>query len=476
MGLQQLLDRFMSTPHNSSQDILNYLRNYGPTLSSELVAHFAISRPTLSRRVQELGNAVVSIGHARATQLAARHEAFAAHVPLYRVLENGQVDPIGQLSPISDGDRTQWFLEAANAPAALFEGEFKGGLYPGWPWFLEDLRPAGFLGRSFGKRMATLFQFKEKPEEWSDLELLTTLTGFGGNLQGDFILGDARALEDFQDSKIKTTEGYYQNSAPSTYHIQAEQALSEDETFGSSAGGEQPKFTTLVCDHPKDAPRAVIVKFSPTLTSPSGQRWADLLYAEHIANEVLRGAGFESAQTRTFHIGDRVFLESTRFDRVGPTGRRGLVSLRALDAAHLGLGQGSWAKAARKLHTEKWITADDSERMIRLHCFGELIANTDMHWGNLSFFLPENSPYPLAPVYDMLPMRFRPSSTGEVIDREFKPTLPKPEDQAAWLEMHPHALTFWQRITKHPEISTDFKALANDAIESLQRIHKIATN
>ncbi|MDQ8208272.1 HipA domain-containing protein [Coraliomargarita sp. SDUM461003] len=54
---------------------------------------------------------------------------------------------------------------------------------------------------------------------------------------------------------------------------------------------------------------------------------------------------------------------------------------------------------------------------------GELIANTDMHWGNLSFFLPEQSPYPLAPVYDMLPMRFRPSSTGEVIERTFEPTL-----------------------------------------------------
>jgi hypothetical protein len=42
--------------------------------------------------------------------------------------------------------------------------------------------------------------------------------------------------------------------------------------------------------------------------------------------------------------------------------------------------------------------------------------------------------------------------------------------------MHPHALIFWQRITEHPEISSDFKAIANDAIQSLQRIHKIATS
>ncbi|WPJ97051.1 hypothetical protein SH580_04945 [Coraliomargarita algicola] len=61
-----------------------------------------------------------------------------------------------------------------------------------------------------------------------------------------------------------------------------------------------------------------------------------------------------------------------------------------------------------------------------------------MHWGNLSFFLPEQSPYPLAPVNDMLPMRFRPSST------------------------------------EPPDISSDFKTIANEAIQSLQNIYKIA--
>ena len=220
----------------------------------------------------------------------------------------------------------------------------------------------------------------------------------------------------------------------------------------------------------------MIVKFSPELDTKSGQRWADLLHAEHLANEVLREAGFETAQTRTFHIEDRVFLESTRFDRIGPTGRRGLISLRALDAAHVGMGNGSWADVARRLHVSKWITAEDRDRMVQLHCFGELIANTDMHWGNLSFFLPEHSPLPLAPVYDMLPMRFRPSSTGEVLDRGFAPILPKPEDQAAWLEMYPHARTYWQRITDHSEITSSFKQIAEQAIKSIKRIHQVASN
>ena len=311
------------------------------------------------------------------------------------------------------------------------------------------------LERAFAKRMAKLIQIKKKPEEWTDRELLSALAEFGANLPGNFILGDGPALENCQALKIAIAKGDCRKSIPEVFPEYAERALEEDDVYGSSAGGEQPKFTTMVSSTPEEAPRAVIVKFSPRDTSLTGRRWADLLYAEHIANEVLGEVGFATAQTRTFYLDKRVFLESERFDRVGPTGRRGLVSLRALDAAHPGLGQGHWAKAARLLHAGKWFTVEDCGCMIRLHCFGELIANTDMHWGNLSYFLPEQSPYPLAPVHDMLPKR---------------------EDQGAWLEMHPHALIFWQRITEHPEISFDFKGIANDAIQSLKRIHKIATS
>lgn len=462
--------------HKNSSDLLNYLRVNGPTASSELVEKLGISRPTLSRRVQALGDSIVSIGKARATQLAARHEDVTSSIPLYRVLENGQAELVGQLTPIHDGGNTQWFLAAEKIQPALCLGEFKDGLYPGWPWFLEDLRPAGFLGRAFGKRMASLFQMGAKPEEWTDLELASSLIGFGPSLQGSFILGDGRSLRDFQNNLIRAADGYYKNTSPHTYAVFAQDALNEEEEYGSSAGGEQPKFTTMVCDTPDETPRAVIVKFSPQLTSPAGSRWADLLYAEHIANQVLRGAGYATAQTRTFQLDQRVFLESERFDRIGHSGRRGLVSLRALDAAYIGQGSGSWADCARKLHSAKLITAGDLERITLLHSFGQLIANTDMHFGNLSFFLPEASPYPLAPVYDMLPMFFRPSSTGEVIERTFEPKLPKPEDQAAWLEMIPIALEYWQQVANHKDISTDFQKIARKNIEALGRIHKIATS
>lgn len=465
----------MPRHQSSSQELLEYLQINGPTPSSTLVVSFGISRPTLSRRVQELGDKIVSIGHARATLLAARYEN-TSPTPLYQVLESGQVQLTGQLIPIRSGSQIQWLLASPSRPPALCAAEFKDGLYPGWPWFLEDLRPTGFLGRAFGKRMARLLLIKNKPEDWSDLELLSSLTGFGANLQGNFILGDSYALEEFQNQKVQAAEGYYANSAPQKVYSEfAQRALNEDETYGSSAGGEQPKFTTLVCDTPEQTPRAVIVKFSPKCTTPAGCRWADLLKAEHIANEVLHSAEIAAAKTRIFEFEERTFLESERFDRVGTSGRRGLISLRSLDAAYIGQGSGSWADCARKLYANKWITAADLQRIIQLYCFGQLIANTDMHFGNLSFFLTEQTPYALAPIYDMLPMHFRPSGTGEIIDRSFEPKLPKPEDQTAWLEMHPHALHFWQRITEHSEISPDFKTIAHNAIQSLQSIHKIAT-
>ena len=58
---------------------------------------------------------------------------------------------------------------------------------------------------------------------------------------------------------------------------------------GSSAGGEQPKFTSTV---PVDGnplhDAHCIVKFTPPRGTPFGERWHDLLQLEHLANEVLR--------------------------------------------------------------------------------------------------------------------------------------------------------------------------------------------
>lgn len=444
--------------------LVDYLKANGPTLSSELVEKFSISRATLSRRLEELSDGIVRIGRARARQLAIRHQATNSPLPIYAVDENGSLERFGELTALHHGERVQWYFAPQSSESALLAGEFSDGLFPGWPWFLEDLRPSGFLGRAFAKRMAKLFQLKTSPDAWTDLELLQTLVTFGSNLSGNFILGEGRALEEHQNHTLEIAEGYYRNISPKTYPQLAQRALEHGEVFGSSAGGEQQKFTTLVCDTPEAEPRAVIVKFSPTINTPGGRRWADLLYAEYIANQILQSAGIKVAQTRIFQLENRVFLESLRFDRMGPLGRRGVVSLRALDAALIGMGEGSWANCARMLLKRNLISQAGCEDMVQIYCFGKLIANTDMHFGNLSFYLSDQLPYHLAPVYDMLPMRFRPSLSGEIVDNKYKPSLPKPGDALAWQKMLPHATEFWETIIQHEAISSDFKAIAKDML------------
>lgn len=457
-------------PAVNSAQLLHYLRLNGPTRSSDLVAQLGLSRATLSRRVQDLGEAVVVIGRGRATQLAARHPGEDHPFPLYRISETARAMAMGELTPIGTGE---WFLQSNNCPPALCHGEFREGLFPGWPWFLEDLRPAGFLGRAFARRLARLFDYDADPAQWSDVQVANALSKFGSNLAGNFILGET-ALDEFQREKIRIADGFYANNTPAIYPEKAELALTEGEDFASSAGGEQPKFTTMIGDTPEASPREVIVKFSPPTDTPAGRRWADLLWAEHFANETLAQYGFAVAQTRVFELGGRVFLESTRFDRVNVSGRRGVVSLRALDAAYIGQASDNWAGSARRLHAVAMIDIQDRDAVVRLHCFGELIGNTDMHFGNVSFFLPDERPLPLCPVYDMLPMRFRPTGTGEVREASLTPNLPRPENEAAWLEMWPAALDYWNRLVRSAEVSRDFQEIARRAVEALERIRLVA--
>lgn len=133
------------------------------------------------------------------------------------------------------------------------------------------------------------------------------------------------------------------------------------------------------------------------MDSAPGRRWADLLISEHVANQVLEANGHLCAKTQIHEIGDRIYLESDRFDRFGLNGRRGLVSLRAVNAAFIGQGSGSWIKCAQQLSNIGLIAPETIERIAQLWCFGNLLANNDMHFGNLSLYLDNDFPLALAP-------------------------------------------------------------------------------
>jgi len=230
------------------------------------------------------------------------------------------------------------------------------------------------------------------------------------------------------------------------------------EDIGSSAGGEQPKFTALLRDG-SDV-RAVIVKFSERTSTPAGQRWADLLHCEHLAGEVLREHGIAAAESEIVHADGRVFLQSTRFDRTPALGRRGLVSLAALDAAYYGHGRIDWWKFAPQLQRDGWLMADDARSLALRGWFGALIGNNDMHLGNASLVLTNARPLALAPSYDMLPMALRPASTGEVVPRVLDIVPPLPDQRDRWNEAAGLASLFWQRAQADNAMSATMRTIA----------------
>ena len=323
----------------------------------------------------------------------------------------------------------------------------------GIPWFLDDLRPQGFLGRTFARRYGALLGVGNDPVNWSERAVAESLFKFGSDLPGGFVFGRealAGALQSFHHENISA------ESRRDVYPRLASEALAGG-LPRSSAGGEQPKFTANV--EKSDGVHSVIVKFSPPLSKPEGQRWSDLLAAEAMASTVLAEAGFETAETECFDAGGRRFLEVTRFDRTRKGGRIPFVSLSAHDAAFFGEMNTPWSDAAERLHSQGWLNRMDADRLASLWRFGCLIANTDMHYGNAALVLSERSPLRLAPVYDMLPMAYRPGAENmlpglseEAIALARTETAATPERELA--------AKFWKIVSNADQVSETFRQIS----------------
>jgi hypothetical protein len=93
---------------------------------------------------------------------------------------------------------------------------------------------------------------------------------------------------------------------------------------------------------------------------------------------------------------------------------------------------------------------------------GRLIANTDMHTGNLSF-QPLGPPATLtpAPAYDMLPMLYAPLAGGEAPARSFEAPLPLPPQRTVWTAACTAAIAFWWRAATDTRISEAFRRVCS---------------
>jgi hypothetical protein len=462
-----------------SQDLSSVLRRRGRQYAGELLKLLGVSRPTLMRAVQAASAEVVVRGRARRTAYAARRalRGSLSPLPLYRVDEAGQVQEIARLDLTYPDGCALEFLQDFGWP--LDAGAMQEGWFEGLPYPLQDMRPQGFLGRHFARRHSALLQVPENPALWTDDDALHALSLLGADTPGNLILGEAACrtwLDQVQSYRqAPDTPGWAEDELAEAYPRLAEQALAQG-VPGSSAGGEFPKFTALR----REAAQHVLVKFSGSDGAPGTQRWADLLVCEHLAGQVLQDQlGIRAAASRILSSGGRTFLEVARFDRHGLFGRSGLVSWAALDGAFFGTAGRPWGEAGRRLAERGWLSAREAEQLARLWHFGQLIGNSDMHDGNLSFQLStgpsgsdgaggsqlssqrevarRGSRLRLAPVYDMLPMRYAPVQGMELMMRDITPRLPLPGEQAAWQVAARAALVFWQTSAEDPRISAGFR-------------------
>lgn len=446
------------------RELTALLRSQGACTAAQIGAALGISQPTASRLLLSAGDSVVRIGKARATRYALSRQVGRAGSkwPLFRINAQGQAESLGELHALhGDG----YLFAPRVACPALLHGEFASGVFPGLPWFLDDQRPQGFLGRAFARRVAEEIGASPDLLRWQSDDIVLGLLRHGDDQPGDLILGEV-ALQRALQGMLQPADTIAQVQRLQAYPGLAEAAL-RGEDVGSSAGGEQPKFAaTLQHD---DRFQSVIVKFSERAGTPAAQRWADLLRCEQLAGQVLRAHGLAAAESEIVEADGRVFLQSTRFDRTPDLGRRGFVSLAALDAAYYAHGRIDWWLYSRQLQRDGWLGRDDARRLGMYGWFGALIGNNDMHLGNAGMMLADARPLALAPAYDMLPMMFRPAVSGEVVERVYTPALPAPDYQDEWRAAASMALAFWERVAQEDAISAGFRSLALNALQQLGR-------
>ena len=121
--------------------------------------------------------------------------------------------------------------------------------------------------------------------------------------------------------------------------------------------------------------------------------------------------------------------------------------------------------AAEALQREGWLSADSVTQIKRQWWFGKLIANTDMHEGNLSF----HPGLAVAPAYDMLPMLYAPMRAGEVPPQTFAPALSLPGDAVDWQLAAQAAISYWKRCATDSSISEAFRSTCLENAVILER-------
>jgi hypothetical protein len=425
-----------------------------------------VDRSRVSRGLGGLGAGIIRLGVTRGARYALRRpvRSLGDTFHVRRIDVNGRAHDWAELTALYGGWSVIW-ADTRHPPAWAGHLLSLGGFSKGFPFFLSDIRPQGYLGRAVGRMLPPALGLHTDPRDWSDDDTLTYLHAEGDDLPGDLVVGDL-PLRRVQQRLLQPPPVLAPAERSARYPIFAASALSP--RGGSSVEGEQPKFLATLAG--VTAPEHVIVKFTDEFSTPTGRRWADLLVCEAHALAVLHMQGEAHAVPRLIDAEDRRFFETPRFDRIGQHGRRGVVSLRALHDAFDGPDANEWLPAVANLVT-KGLVDSATLRSVRLrHTFGQLIGNSDMHLGNLAFWLDDALPLRLAPAYDMVPMLWAPVAGNANPRPVFAPLLPLPSERELWQEAAAWADDFWERVATDVRVSPDFSVIARESGEAVRRL------
>jgi hypothetical protein len=414
-------------------DLLDELARVRIARPADLLSALRVSPPTLSRLAAAAGEQVCRIGRARAVRYARTRaiEGLGRRLPIFRVSDTGEATAYGSLHLLWAGQH--WW-----------ERTDGGGVFTGLPPALADMAPQGYLGHGFSARFPEL-GLPPRVTDWSDDHRLTALARRGEDCIGDLIVGN---------------ESFSRFVAWEPVHVEREDypqlaERSAIEAPGSSVGGERPKFGVFSRE------RHVLVKFAPGAKSGAARRWQDLLWCEWKALEMVAAAGIGAARAEYVDVRGWRFLEVDRFDRLGERGRRPVLTLGAIDDEYFGK-RDSWTAAAARLQGRPYsLSPADASHLRWLDAFGQLIGNTDRHFGNIAFFAQPDGALRLAPAYDMLPMVLAPA--GEtVVARPFEPLPPTGDNIDVWPDAAAWAERYWRAIEANEELEADVREFARD--------------
>lgn len=423
-----------------SIDAITQVLKSGFVTQKDIQAITKLSQATVSRCLKKLDDSLLVLPFSSPNKYALPAEDKGYSVQFKEVDEQGNESKLGTVYRLAND---QYFVDLAEGASKLYLGEKGNGLFDGLPFFLDDLRPQGFLGNLFVKQLADMSdRYPKKLSSWQAKHIFQYLEEYGDDLPGNLKFG------------VGTYHLPRQPVYPvpyDKYDFMCEQ-IKAGVSQESSLGGEQQKFTVFSSELNAD----VLVKYTSNKNDAVTRRWKDILVTEYHALKILAAFKIPAAEIDLIDRDNRFYLVVKRFDRIGFFGRSSMFSLLSIDMEYVGLGE-NWQNIANEMLKLNLLSKSDNNSISILWAFSQLIANTDTHLGNISLGIKGDS-FNLLPIYDMCTMAIAPKPNSlDPIDF----TLPdldtlniNQDNKSLVLEM---AFLFWQRIEKDTRISGEFR-------------------